>query len=278
MNNILIIKKWKNGEINKKTLELIKWINQHYKKNIYLEDQEFAKRHNLISYKKQNIDLVISLGGDGTILHTNKILKNKYPYIISFSLGTLSFISSHDFEDFKEVLINVFNNNFNTSLRNRINCISTSNKINYNCINEILIHRGCSSHVVKLNLTIDNIFISELIADGIIISSSTGSTAYNLSAGGSLVSPDVEAVIITPICPFSLSFRPLVISNKSLIELEVISGNEVVIEGDGNKLGILKEKNKIILTKSKSPLKLITIEKDLNIWYTNIIKKLNWGK
>ena len=269
MKNILIIKKWKNPKITKNYNIIKKWLELNYpNKNIFSEKN---------MSKVDNIDLIISLGGDGTILHVNKIL-NKYkklPKILSFSLGTLSFITSHNFNDYEFILKKIFNNNFFVSNRIRIFC--SINNSSFNALNEIVIHRGKSPKVLKLKLIIDDSFITNIIADGIILSTSTGSTAYNLSAGGPLVLPTLDNLILTPISPFSLSFRPIIISSKSKIELILISNDDINIDTDGNNLTIMKKNDKIVISKSLESLSLITFDENDIDWYKNIIKKLNWA-
>jgi NADH kinase len=323
MNTILLIRKWKNKDVKIKSGMLISWINNNYPLvKIYVEEEDSVNYKNLIIEKyndklQHNIELIITLGGDGTILHCNRKFCNRkfcnrkfcnrkfcnrkfcnrkfcnrkfcnrkfgnrkfgnkknIPPILSFSLGTLGFIKSHDFENFKNVISQVFNEKYFIVKRNRINC-NIDSKIDFNALNEILIHRGGSSHVLKIQLTIDDYNITKLIADGLIISTSTGSTAYNLSAGGSLVYPSVKAIMLTPICPFSLSFRPLVISTNSIIQIELLS-EEAAIDADGEHLYKIKMGNKIILKNANIPLKIIELEGNSNRWYENIVKKLNWA-
>ncbi|VVU95039.1 ATP-NAD kinase [seawater metagenome] len=280
MKEILIIRKWNNTKVKSNTKILISWLNKFYPdKNIYVEDKEYCnfKELNINKYENNNIDLIISIGGDGTILYCNKLFstQNRMPPIISFFLGTLGFITSHKFLDYPIILKKVFDQEFELIPRSRINCLLPNNN-NYNALNEIVIHRGSSSHVLKLHITIDNFPVNKLIADGLIINTSTGSTAYNLSAGGSLIHPSVEAIMLNPICPFSLSFRPIVINYNSIVEIELLT-DEASVEADGNLITKLNKNQSITIKKGSTNLYLLSTKNSKIEWFQNIIKKLNWA-
>ncbi|KAH9996660.1 ATP-NAD kinase-like domain-containing protein, partial [Russula compacta] len=172
--------------------------------------------------RAEKIDLVITLGGDGTILHASSLFKvGAVPPVLSFSMGTLGFLLPFHVDDFSKALESVFQGKATVLYRMRLSCAFTDKDGNsigtegedWQVMNEVALHRGSSPH---LN-TIDAFAVS----DGLIVSTPTGSTAYSLSAGGPIVHPSLSALVLTPICPRSLSFRPLVFPASSSITLRI---------------------------------------------------------
>jgi NAD+ kinase len=145
-----------------------------------------------------------------------------------------------------------------------------------NFLNDAVINKGALAKIINLDLFVDDILVSNLRADGIILSSPTGSTAYSLSAGGPIVTPSLPLVIITPICPHTLTNRPLVISNNSNIKIRIkTKGSPVFLTFDGN--SSLEIENDYDVQVSKSPLKL-TLLRSTKTKYFDILKdKLMWS-
>lgn len=170
-------------------------------------------------------DLVITLGGDGTVLYVAKLFQRIVPPIISFSLGSLGFLTNFRFEDARKTLTKVFNNGINVNLRMRFSCTvhapDGSALSSHEVLNEIVIDRGPSPWVSMLELYGNDSLLTVVQADGLILSTPTGSTAYSLSAGGSLVHPEISAVSVTPICPHTLSFRPMLLPDSMVFRVTV---------------------------------------------------------
>ncbi|KAF3910500.1 hypothetical protein AA313_de0203553 [Arthrobotrys entomopaga] len=215
--------------------------------------------------------LTVTFGGDGTILHAASIFSTSpvVPPLLSFSLGTLGFLGPWKFADYKTAARAVFTNNARVMRRSRIKMkVFEGNKqltgdlwppngmhngsntegvnngeVEKNgvwAMNEVNIHRGQNPHMAVVEVFVDGRFLTEAVADGIILSTPTGSTAYSLSSFGSIVHPKVPAILLTPICPRSLSFRPLVLPAESEVTLR-LSGktraNEVEVSIDGKRWG-----------------------------------------
>lgn len=168
-------------------------------------------------------DLAITLGGDGTVLYLSKLFQRVVPPTIAFSLGSLGFLTNFRIEHAQQVLSRVFSNGINVNLRMRFNCQIHSADHNilatHEVLNEIVIDRGPSPWVSMLELYGDGSLLTVVQADGLILSTPTGSTAYSLSAGGSLVHPEVPAVSVTPICPHTLSFRPMLLPDSMVLRV-----------------------------------------------------------
>ncbi|CCF56974.1 hypothetical protein KAFR_0B06770 [Kazachstania africana CBS 2517] len=189
-------------------------------------------------------DLLVTLGGDGTILHGVSMFKSQVPPVLAFSLGTLGFLLPFDFKEHKEIFNKVLNSRAKCLHRTRLECHvikkNDGESSVIHAMNDIFLHRGSSPHLTNLDIFVDGEFLTRTIADGVVFSSPTGSTAYSLSAGGSIVSPLIPSILLTPICPRSLSFRPLILPHSSHIKIRVCSkmnektgNNSVNISVDG---------------------------------------------
>eukprot|EP01091_Cochliopodium_minus_P012921 TRINITY_DN4032_c0_g1_i1.p1 TRINITY_DN4032_c0_g1~~TRINITY_DN4032_c0_g1_i1.p1 ORF type:complete len:428 (+),score=87.31 TRINITY_DN4032_c0_g1_i1:3-1286(+) len=236
-NNILLIKK-KNDLQSTQFLEVIaEWLVKKYGKEgvVVLVEPSAQKEHpqlptydiseeaNLVS----KIDLIITLGGDGTILHVGKMFQKKMPLVLSFSMGSLGFLLSFPVQKYKEALEQVFQGGLGFTPRMRLNCKITNSKtgeeISYNVVNELALHRGQMSQLTRIMSYVNGQELTNCVGDGIIVATPTGSTAYSLSCGGSMIHPSLRGILMTPICPRSLSFRPLVLAYDSQVKLVLIS-------------------------------------------------------
>ena len=171
-------------------------------------------------------NLMVTLGGDGTILHAVSMFRRfQVPPILSFSLGTLGFLLPFDFKEYESAFAQTFNSRAKCLHRTRLECdiVRKGDKrpITRYAMNDIFLHRGPSPHLANLDIFIDGVFLTRTTTDGLIFSTPTGSTAYSLSAGGSIISPIVACILLTPICPRSLSFRPLILPHSSHIVVRV---------------------------------------------------------
>ncbi|KAH9973688.1 ATP-NAD kinase [Lactifluus volemus] len=178
----------------------------------------------------EKIDLVMTLGGDGTILHASSLFKvGAVPPVLSFSMGTLGFLLPFHVDDFAKALESVFQGKATVLYRMRLSCSFADQEGNiigkkeedWQVMNEVALHRGSSPHLNTIDAYVDGQHLTEAVSDGLIVSTPTGSTAYSLSAGGPIVHPSLSALVLTPICPRSLSFRPLVFPSSSSITLKI---------------------------------------------------------
>ncbi|XP_077231591.1 NAD kinase 2 isoform X2 [Tasmannia lanceolata] len=178
----------------------------------------------------ERIDFVACLGGDGLILHASNLFRGAVPPVVSFNLGSLGFLTSHSFEDYQNDLRAVIHGN-NTvdgvyiTLRMRLRCEIFRNgkampgKV-FDVLNEIVVDRGSNPYLSKIECYEHNRLITKVQGDGVIVATPTGSTAYSTAAGGSMVHPNVPCMLFTPICPHSLSFRPVILPDSAQLELK----------------------------------------------------------
>ncbi|KAI3761080.1 hypothetical protein L1987_51487 [Smallanthus sonchifolius] len=178
----------------------------------------------------ERVDLIACLGGDGVILHASNLFRGAVPPVVSFNLGSLGFLTSHSFEDHKQDLKRVIHGN-NTlegvyiTLRMRLRCEVFRNgkampgKV-FDVLNEVVVDRGSNPYLSKIECYEHDRLITKVQGDGVIVATPTGSTAYSTAAGGSMVHPNVPCMLFTPICPHSLSFRPVILPDSARLELK----------------------------------------------------------
>jgi len=190
-------------------------------------------RYAVINPRDQSttIDLVVCLGGDGTILHANTLLNTlkssmeDLPPVISFAMGSLGFLTPFSADDWEPTLQSILDANsekeaVHCSMRSRLICKTLSGS--ERCVlNDIVISRGLSPSLCKLICHVDDQPVALFQSDGLIISTPSGSTAYSLSAGGSMIAPSVKCTILTPIAPHSLSSRPVGVNSDSTITVSI---------------------------------------------------------
>ncbi|PVG00426.1 ATP-NAD kinase [Serendipita vermifera] len=221
------------------------------------------------------IDLIVTLGGDGTILHASSLFKTgPIPPVLSFSMGTLGFLLPFNIDTFPQALEEVFTGKASILERMRISCtfhrqdgseIGGCGDIGWQVMNEVTLHRGRSPHLNVIDAYVDKQHLTEAVSDGLILSTPTGSTAYSLSSGGPIVHPSVNSLLLTPICPRSLSFRSLVLPGSSTITLRISQKSRAVAEVsmDGQEARVLQPGEFVVIKASPYPVPSIKRATDL---------------
>ncbi len=236
---------------------------------------------------RPNIGIV--LGGDGTFLKCANALADYDIPLLSINIGgNLGFLTQEkDFLFDKSFIEILKNEEYIIDFRNRLKCnvcisgIGPEKKIikSYDALNDFYFKsvEEDISPTNQIQIEIDNEKVNEYKGDGLIISSSTGSTAYSMAAGGPIVHPNVDAMIINPICPMSLASRPIVIPNTSKVIIRPVkkSKGEIKLWRDGSKCMAIKETYFCEVKKGESPCKIIRFKKSAN-YYNTLIKKLDW--
>ncbi|KIM75822.1 hypothetical protein PILCRDRAFT_826969 [Piloderma croceum F 1598] len=216
----------------------------------------------------EKIDLVVTLGGDGTILHASSLFSvGAVPPVLSFSMGTLGFLLPFHIDDFAKALETVFQGKATILDRMRLSCTfydhesgkTETDDVAWQVMNEVALHRGSSPHLNTIDIFVDGQHLTEAVSDGVIVSTPTGSTAYSLSAGGPIVHPSLSALVLTPICPRSLSFRPLVFPSSSSVTLRIgdRSRASAGVSMDGRGSHILNPGDSVTVQSSPFPVPCI---------------------
>jgi NAD+ kinase len=256
-----------------KTLDILK----KFQVEVVLEEiaARLIGRHSDISREEigAHADLIILIGGDGTFLSVAKqAVDNQIP-VAGFNLGSLGFLTELKKEDLEESLRTIF---YGTPRIARRKILAIDYKgVQYLALNDVVLGKGNIARIIKMRLEIDASYVAEVSADGMIISTPTGSTAYSLAAGGPIVSPQVNGLIITPICPHSLTFRPLVIPDSAKVRVTLINGIESFITVDGQTVMPI-EKGELFKA-SIYHQSLQMVENSQFNYFKVLNEKLKWG-
>lgn len=294
----LIIKKPGDTVVSNALIDCSLWLHQRGLKvmveptviNDLKDDLKFLATWNTDEELKAiepTIFLIICLGGDGTLLWVSNLFKNKVPNIVSFSMGSLGFLTTFPISSFENTMNKIINGNFTTTSRNRLVCHvlrkeeqqQQVEKESFVCLNEALVGRGLTSTLSNLDCFVDDLMFTKIQADGLIISTPTGSTAYNLSAGGSMAHPDVSCILFTPVCPHSLSSRPLILPNTSKLQIQVSmnSRGSNVASFDGRQSVVLNIGDSLIVETSQWPLTCICSADGTTDWFESVSNVLKWN-
>ncbi len=227
----------------------------------------------------ENINLAIVLGGDGTFLSVARLITNSKIPIIGINLGNLGFLTEVTLDEMYLTLDDIFRGDYTIDERMMlsISIFRDSKKMNeYSVLNDIVVNKGALARIVSLQISINEKYVTTFRSDGLITSTPTGSTAYSLSAGGPILYPNLNSIIITPICPHTLTHRPIVVSGDSLIEVKMISAeSDVFITLDGQIGFPLKNSDTLIIKKSDK--KTFIINSSRKDYFQILRNKLKWG-
>lgn len=219
-------------------------------------------------------DLVIVLGGDGTLLTIAHLAAQAGIPVLGVNLGRLGFLTEVPVDEMFYTLDAFLEGNRQIVSHRRLLEVLYREKTSY-CLNDAVINKGALARIIQAAIWIDDKEIATVRADGLIIATPTGSTAYSLSAGGPIIQPYIPATIIAPICPHTLSFRPMVISSDSKIKIQIISGEEVYLTQDGQRGDLMEIDDFVLIKTSSLELKLISSPK--RNYFDLLHEKLGWG-
>lgn len=269
----------------------------------------------LCSKSPHLFDFVITLGGDGTVLYTSWLFQKIVPPVLSFALGSLGFLTTFDFKDHEGDISGVLQDGVTAALRMRIECQlfharrEKSGELKYqdndlhediihndhhgesaepthvagSCytiLNDLVVDRGPNPFMSSTELYGDDEHMTSIAADGVCISTPTGSTAYSLSAGGSLCHPEIPAILISPICPHTLSFRPLLVPDSMVLRVAVPydSRSTAWASFDGRNRNELKQGDYVRISASRFPFPTVLRGRQTGDWFESISRTLNWNE
>ena len=267
--NIPIIAKQLIEVLSNKEIEIL------LDKNLSLETNKKYK-----SYSERTIiqraDLVIAIGGDGTMLNASRRYGSKGIPILGINLGKLGFLTDIAPEELTSSIIKVIENDYIEDKRFFLEAAVSNKKESFLALNEVVIHSGAIAQLIEYNLFVNDEFVYRQKADGIIISSPTGSTAYSLSGGGPIIHPNLDVLILMPMFPQTLSSSPLIVSAESSIRIELLDKtNKKHLSFDSHNSISLNGEAEVLVSKAKSELTLIH-PKDHN-FYESCRNKLGWS-
>ena len=241
--------------------------------NFNLELGTYANSEDLIS----KAFYVISLGGDGTLLETIELVRKSGIPLLGVNTGRLGFLASVNKDDLQKSLKLLLNEKFTLDKRELIEisgCDNCFEVVNY-ALNEFTIHKKDSSAMINIDTYVDGFFLNSYFADGLIVATPTGSTAYSLSCGGPIMMPDSDNFIITPIAPHNLTVRPIVISNNKQISFKVSGRNDNFNISLDSRTAQVSTSTEIKIRKADFRVNLINLEGQH--FFTTLRNKMMWG-
>ncbi|MBA3682045.1 MAG: NAD kinase [Bacteroidetes bacterium] len=263
--------------LKKENVELIihepyyKFLKENYNFNIKLDT--YANSEQLIS----KAFYLICLGGDGTMLETLSLVKNSGIPVLGVNTGRLGFLASVNKDDLDKALQQLLKEEFTLDKRELIEingCANCFGDVNY-ALNEFTIHKKDSSAMIHIDTYIDGVFLNSYFADGLIVSTPTGSTAYSLSCGGPIMMPDSDNFIITPIAPHNLTVRPIVVSNNKKLSFKVSGRSDSFNIALDSRSAQIPAGPEITIKKADFRINLINLEGQH--FFTTLRNKMMWG-
>ncbi|XP_052226902.1 NAD kinase-like isoform X3 [Dreissena polymorpha] len=314
---VLVVKKIYDESVLQPFKNLISWLIEVRKMIVYVEsnvlddgiladDTMFKKYRGRLQTFKQGqddltdkIDFIICLGGDGTLLHASTLFQQSCPPVMAFHQGSLGFLTPFTFDNFETQVSQVLDGNASLLLRYRLKCVickedsdlgrvsrikhidskSQCAKSHILVLNEVVIDRGSSSFICNIDLYVEGRLVTSVQGDGLIISTPTGSTAYAVAAGASMIHPNVPAIMITPICPHSLSFRPIVV--PAGVEIKVMlspdARNSAMVSFDGRNRQEIHQGESVRITTAQFPLPAVCAKDQIEDWFDRLGECLHWN-
>ena len=226
------------------------------------------------------VDLMLVLGGDGTMIATARMVGDQEVPVLGVNYGGLGYLTEFRIEELYSALEMILSGNYRLDKRvmldvelQRNDTVFTSNRV----LNDVVINKSALARIIEIEVSFNHQFVSSFRADGLIASTPTGSTAYNLSAGGPIVFPSMNAVVLTPICPFTLSNRPLVVPDSGEIKLTLKTDNEeVALTLDGQVGCPMQFEDRVTIRKSRTTFNLI--QPSSRNYFDVLRDKLRWGR
>jgi len=239
------------------------------------------------------VDLVVTIGGDGTLTWAVSLFKRASPPILSFAAGSLGFLTPFRLDDWFTTLVELFGESckapslpivlrmrLTVTLPSRLRQLAPHSSKPIHCLNEILVHRGQSGALSKLYVSVNDERVTVVQGDGLILATPTGSTAYSLAAGGSMVHPAVPAILLTPVSPHSLSFRPALLPDSAVIRIAMplTARDDAAVSVDGQEVCVLKRGDVIEVTRSAYSVPTVCHTTGMKDWFGSVQTALQWNQ
>jgi NAD+ kinase len=225
-------------------------------------------------------DLVVVLGGDGTLIHAARLLRGRAVPILGVNMGNLGFMTEIPRQDIWPVLSDVLEGRFQTESRLKLTCRCYREGqvvVEDEVLNDVVINKGALARMADHEMSVDGQYVTTYKSDGVIVATPTGSTAYSLSAGGPIVHPIVDCMIVTPICPHALTQRPIVIPSERIVHFDLKETTEdVYLTLDGKAGHTLRPGDRIEV--QRSPNRALLVRNPKMGYFAILRQKLRWGE
>lgn len=227
-----------------------------------------------------NADLIVVLGGDGTMISTARLIGAGDVLVLGINYGSLGYLTDFRIEEMFPAIEAIIGGDYEIDSRVMLEAELLSGnerKAAGRVLNDVVINKAALARIIEIDVHLNELFVNSFRADGLIVSTPTGSTAYNLSAGGPIIYPSMNAVVMTPICPFTLTNRPIVIPDAAVVELMLKEENEgVFLTFDGQTGHRMKAGDRVVIRKSEATFNLV--QPSHRNYFDVLRDKLKWGR
>ena len=281
MHKIGIIAKGNKPEAIQVVKELVGWLKD--RKVECFVDSDIAKAVSHPALDKQEmavaVEMVVVLGGDGTLLSAARALQKKEVPILGVNLGGLGFLTEITLAELYPMLEAILRGEYKTDERMLLEArVWRKEKVvdTFQVLNDVVINKGALARIIELETSVDQAYLTTFRADGLVISIPTGSTGYSLSAGGPIVYPSLQSIIITPICPHTMTNRPIIVPKEATINVTLCSADqEVFLTLDGQVGFKMELRDRVEIKKGEGFVKLI--KSPSRSYFEVLRQKLMWG-
>ncbi|MBK7392026.1 MAG: NAD(+)/NADH kinase [Chloracidobacterium sp.] len=225
-------------------------------------------------------DLIVVLGGDGTMISTARLIGSGDVLVLGINYGSLGYLTDFRIEEMFPAIEAIIAGDYETDSRVMLEAEllrGDERKAAGRVLNDVVINKAALARIIEIDVHLNDLFVNSFRADGLIVATPTGSTAYNLSAGGPIIYPSMNAVVMTPICPFTLTNRPIVIPDAAAVELMLKEENEgVFLTFDGQTGHRMKAGDRVVIRKSEATFNLV--QPSHRNYFDVLRDKLKWGR
>ena len=263
--------------------DLFAWSQQHaITVHVDTHSAELCKEYGLSNFVTRDslqsiaaeCSPIVSIGGDGTLIGIARLVRTTDTILVGINFGTLGYLAEIRPDQMIEILDRVHAETIKTATR-RMLSVQLPDLSHTTALNDVVI-KGTKENLLNLDVTVDGLPLARVRADGLILSTPTGSTAYSLAAGGSIVHPDVRVTLLTPICPHSLTVRPLILPAASRIRVSAAdSDGPVLVTVDGQQRAMMNQSEVVEVTEFETPIKLV--KSPGRSYFDVLTTKINWG-
>jgi NAD+ kinase len=232
--------------------------------------------------EETELDVLLTMGGDGTFLRGARFLRGRQIPIAGLNLGRLGFLTSGSREHLGQSLHQIARGDFaveqRMALEAHVTDASGREHYRWRAVNDVVLHKGGFARVLQLRATVDGKEVARYSADGVIAATPTGSTAYSLSAGGPVIVPTVESILLTPVSPHTLAMRPVVLPPTANLTLEVLrEATELLITVDGQVGAMFSAGEVLHVRRSPEPILVARVDAETDGFFSRLREKLGWG-
>jgi NAD+ kinase len=282
IKKIGLIFKWRDERVPGIVNDIVPWL-QSRGVEVFLDEAiagKYPVRASVVAVDElaEKVDLLGVFGGDGTLLHAARLVGSKGVPILGINLGSLGFLTKFKVEEMHSAFEDLLSGQFQLQERMLLDVEvlkAGETAARYLALNDVVINKGALARIIDLEVSINAQPVLLTRADGLIISTPTGSTAYSLSAGGPILFPTLDAILIVPICPHALTNRPVVIPDRDVVHISLRRGNDVMLTVDGQVGMPLQEQDCLKISRAQSALRLVLPFG--STFFDLLREKLRWG-